>query len=378
MTITTTSLGPNSGYVAYTAGETLANLISAVEAFIIAHGWSLHDGNSSTFRVYKSSIANASTFKYLSLEWSASNYMTISVYEGWNATTHVGTNSSTSVAATTPNGYRSQSVDLSGGGYVYIFATPRYLIFLNRIVSTGSWGNLGNNTFSGCVEFSLDTGETYGTYPNFALVSSLSLMGDTQIPKVLKGFPNGANNNTSPNLMSMSSLAAGYNYFGIPRTTSNTTGSSAEAACNLSVFGDRPAINSQNFVAYGGQAGSSAQCYVYQNGVALATCGYAGVSYAGLMFITAKKLTDLLPTGNNPNTGLPWCFTPTVIEMDSSNVNNVKAYRGRMYGLKIAGMGKGWSMLDTLNANVDSDLFHVSTGTSHQHLYLGNNFIIPN
>jgi len=383
MTINTQALGSNSWYVAYTAGETVPAIKQSVEDVIVAHGWELHDENApNSGRVYKAPLSQyPSKFKYVLLEYYSSGNpsLVIRVFENWNATSHVGTNEAYLYKGST---YRSLSMDTVNGGYLYIFANSRYLILLSRINSNGNWGysasyvpSASSKPFAiGCVEFSLDNGEVAGTYPNFGYFTTFSGNGGSQVPASLSNMPVNVYNIVS--MLTMKDAAGtaniGYRYLSLPRTTSGDTGDNAERVSNLQVMYSHPkicAISSTNNASYTSPQGQNAIVYTefdnwqYGNGT------------NGMMM--SQTIIDILPTGNNPSTSLPYCITPHVLEMDLTNCNALKTYRGRMFGIKIAGMGKDWAMLDTVNVKVDAEQFHSESGSVLAHYYLGNNFIIP-
>ena len=383
MTINTQSLGSNSWYVAYTAGETTSALKTAVEAVILNAGWSVHDSAAGTDKiVYKAPVANSGTFKYLMLDWSNASYMAPRVFETWNASTHVGTNECAlnGSAFSNPAGwyYGSQGIDLVGGGYIYIFATARYAIFLNKIISTGYWGygNLAYQFATGCVEFAIENDfETVGTCPNFGLFSSNSLNGNLHTPAQFSGIAKGGVNYTDTSFASCPVI--GFRYLSIPRSVDGSLSVLAERKSNVQALYDHPRSTIKTSAFFHCPWGSG--CYVAGPG------GYNQYMAAYPSYYTIDRVApifswnvkDILPTGNNSLTNMPWCITPRVIEMSTADVNKVSAYRGRMFGVKYAGMGKNWNWLDSVNVLVDSDLFHSSLGTSHSHYYLGNNVVIP-
>lgn len=374
MAIDTQTLGLNSWYVAYTSGESTENVKNAVHAVITAAGWTEHDSAAGVNKVcFKAPVANSTIFKYVVLDWSVSTEVSMWVYETWNATTHVGTNLAYVAGVATAVAARKQSIDLAGGGYVYIFAKSRYLVLLNRLVSNGGWGFSSNNSWTGCLEFALETGEAYDTYPNFAHASGLSINGDHQVPQA--GKIRASNLGLPAADSTLAGAVVSFRYASVPRTTGGLVAASAELPINISVFGDRPTINGSNAYvqANSGNLGST----YFVNGVNVGSIVNPTGSSTWFWTILSRVMSSILPTGNNPNTNLPWCGTPVLLEMDSANFNNVKTIRGRIFGLKIAGMGKSWSMMDSITTKVDSDLFHTSAGSNHPHFYLGNNTIIP-
>lgn len=68
-----------------------------------AGGWTVHDAAAGTnTQVLKAAVAdNPSQFKYLWISTAATTYIEFRLYEGWNATTHTGTNPVSTTSSTT-------------------------------------------------------------------------------------------------------------------------------------------------------------------------------------------------------------------------------------------------------------------------------------
>lgn len=102
----------------------------------VAAGWAVFDSaagaNSQVLRALNS---DGSTYKYMQITVTTTTIQ-CQLYESWNATTHVGTNQS--------NGSLTQALDLTGGGYLYVFATARYCI-IQPWISTGYQNLYGNS-----------------------------------------------------------------------------------------------------------------------------------------------------------------------------------------------------------------------------------------
>jgi len=94
MTITTTQIGTNT-YQITLDGELNPNgVIAAVDAAIIAGGWTLHDAyNENTHRVYRNLCKDGTVFKYLGIFIDIATFkIYTTVYETWDNSTHTGTN----------------------------------------------------------------------------------------------------------------------------------------------------------------------------------------------------------------------------------------------------------------------------------------------
>lgn len=221
MTTSITRLGPNSVVLSYSPNSTITEFLSALDTAMTAQGWEVHDAaaittsGTVTARVYRAPIADGTVaYKYLLADpGSSAGYLYLKVFEGWNATTHTGTNQAYVV-----NAGAAQQVSLSNGGSMYIFATPRYAFFLSKL-NTGVFGSTAGSSFSGVVELSRDNAdEVPGTYPIFGFVTGYSLAG---------GYAT---------VSSMQSMM-------LPRTIQNKTGSlAADYQCVGTVFG-RPVLN---------------------------------------------------------------------------------------------------------------------------------------
>ncbi len=107
-----------------------------------AAGWTLHDGSAGTNKkVIKALNQDASTYGYVAIDINSAPYIQWSCCEGWNASTHVATNASSSDSFTW---------DSSGGGYFYIYATSKNSYIL-------PWTVAGYQGAMGVMECSRDT-----------------------------------------------------------------------------------------------------------------------------------------------------------------------------------------------------------------------------
>ena len=140
--------------VALVTGETnVANLSASCDKVnsqiisTVAAGWALHDAAAGTnARCIKAPFADdANAFKYAVIDTNTNGSIYMKVYEGWNATTHTGTNLCSN------NVQFFQQFDTVNGGTIHVFATARYLCLASKL-TTGAFGSGTYNGASGCFE----------------------------------------------------------------------------------------------------------------------------------------------------------------------------------------------------------------------------------
>jgi len=148
MAVNNIVIGPNSHRIQYGPATALADLRAAVEAAILAsHGWEVHDAAAGTNAVcYRALNADGITYKYVVLDFNTAGYMLLKAFESWNSTTHVGTNQCYLMESTNYN----QRVDLTNGGNIYIFVSPRWLAAVSY--NNGVIGSSSGQSFTGCFE----------------------------------------------------------------------------------------------------------------------------------------------------------------------------------------------------------------------------------
>lgn len=139
MSLALNPMGPNSASLLWD-NETLPNLMTAINDWLVQHGWDLFDSVSATAKVYRAVNAGGTTYKYMRLE-AISGYLDVKHYESWNATTHVGTN--LAAGATT---YPALTLT---SGTLYLFASNRWFYATGKTGTTFDYGN-------GICEFSRD------------------------------------------------------------------------------------------------------------------------------------------------------------------------------------------------------------------------------
>lgn len=151
-----TSLGNNSAQLQVPANASLVDVQDTIEAYITAHGWTLHDGimSGSLKRVYKALNKDGVTFKYAAIDFSYISYyktFMVSVWELWDELNHIGSNS----CAYSEDFYSyAQKMNLSQGQTVFIFAHPRYLV-----MQAYPKASMQGNSWIGCIEVARDNPE---------------------------------------------------------------------------------------------------------------------------------------------------------------------------------------------------------------------------
>jgi len=162
MTISITTLGQNSKVMSVD-NDTIANILATIRDIIVTSGWEIWDQVSTTNVVLRNKCYDGVNYKYLQLLISASA-LNVSTYEGWNNSTHVGTN-----LAYYDIGGSSTSVTISTNMCnISLFYSARYVHFIvNNNPSV-----LASNV--GVFEFYRDnpTDLPANGFPNFLITSS--------------------------------------------------------------------------------------------------------------------------------------------------------------------------------------------------------------
>ena len=79
------------GYEFTNTAGTRAAVFSAIKAFLVAVGWTLHDAVSATVEVYKSNgESGEEPYGYIWIDAGTSTYIQFQAFQWWNATTHAG------------------------------------------------------------------------------------------------------------------------------------------------------------------------------------------------------------------------------------------------------------------------------------------------
>jgi len=105
----------------------------------VSAGWILHDQVDTSNVVIKAAhIDDVAKFKFVRLSIEGVSgvtfYIRATIYEDWNATTHTGSNASTSASTTYDQRFTTNETGLS-----YLFSSPRFLCFLNSYGTV--WGD---------------------------------------------------------------------------------------------------------------------------------------------------------------------------------------------------------------------------------------------
>jgi hypothetical protein len=141
MTVTTTTYTTNSKKITSLNEVSSDNLISAVDAAIVALGWTQYDFiDLDTYSpietyVYRVLNADATTYKYWIIRWDTLRlvYYT-STCESWDISTNVPTNESWNSTGAFQQGYDIKD------GFVFVSATSRHIMMQNFILNKpGLW-----------------------------------------------------------------------------------------------------------------------------------------------------------------------------------------------------------------------------------------------
>lgn len=212
---------PNSCRISMEVGDSLADYIAAVEAFLTTHSWALYDAAAGTnARCYRClarpDSQGVTHYGYVVLSYNTAGYLLLMHYGSWNATTHVGTDLAN--YSQLGSGYNQVFPAYSGGlftsaGWLKIQAS-QFGIYL-----------VGNNGTS--------TGTTVDHGPTFVVQRSRTCAEDI----AALGFPKwawGCTNNMG---------ACGIQF---PLSASkNRTGASTAAFCGINTdFGHSGNLNS--------------------------------------------------------------------------------------------------------------------------------------
>lgn len=317
MTTTATALGANSVAINYSVNSTKAEVLQAISDFLTTHGWAVHDAAAGTNAVaFKADNADGVSRKFMVVDTNTDNFLLTKVYEDWNATTHVGTNLAYQSDATA----KAQQLSLSNSGYVYVFATARYALFLTK-KNDGALGDSVHNSFSGICEISKDNpDEVAGQFPIYAFVNGGHMMG---------------HNNVNPNYPMC---------FALPRTKAGKVAADACSPMSVSCLAGITVVSNSD---------------------------------------SSYKLSTMLPSQPNPWSvdSHNFVFTPFAVETNR-NVSGGTPFniRGRFYGLKILSNQLG-SVFDLATIKVDGESFYSPVGTDQDHHVLSTNqnnrFAIP-
>ena len=170
MAIQETILGPNSSMFAYAATDTVTDLMTALDTYITAHGWSLYDAaapqGQTVGRVYRTlQDGSTSVYKYVGFAMSNTSIQ-LKNYESWNATTHVGTNDG-SYSGATSNHVIALNIGVASS--VYLFVNPKWFAVRTRT------NNLVLSHMIGAFEIRKDYGEAESIPSNIFMTTNYGL-----------------------------------------------------------------------------------------------------------------------------------------------------------------------------------------------------------
>ncbi len=176
MATLTTNLGPNSAVVAFAQSTAVTDIMDAIEAVIVAHGWTIHDSSAgANARCYKSQNADGSTFKYVVLDFNTALTLIIKVYETWDSALHTGTN----LCGLHSDVEFTQQVNTNDKGLIYIYVSSRWMAFIVKAYSTAVLGSANHTGVTGCFEIARDNPEDTVAmgYPCFCFLNT-GVLGD--------------------------------------------------------------------------------------------------------------------------------------------------------------------------------------------------------
>lgn len=165
MGITTTQLGPNS--VGFACDQfTGADLLQLIQQTLVSAGYEIFDNISTVSKVFRNKCADGVTYKYIQIGASGTN-LTLQVWEGWNNSTHVGTNqASISTASLTyiTMPFKTASSD------IVMFYSGRYIFFIVNGFTIAV-------TYGGVFEFSRDNpSDTVAAgFPSYFITTNVTL-----------------------------------------------------------------------------------------------------------------------------------------------------------------------------------------------------------
>ena len=303
MAITETVLGPNSSQFTFTATDTTATIMAALDTYITAHGWELYDnaagaqgvaGTNPVGRVYRAlQSTGSSLYKYVGVI-IASGWFAIKIYDSWNASTHTGTNAQFYLNTAITNAVDASSIASNvgtDGAAIIMFVHPKWLA-----ARTKTNANILSNMI-GCFEISKDYGED-PTFPSHIFMST--------------GIDN--------------------------RIGSNGTGS------------------------YGAGIYSSPKVYSY---TASTLTGASAVPYCTVLtpfggIFNGGSLANMLPTAFSGATTM----VAAELASPAGNLSRQALLRGRIFGLKLGYGSVAWNDMDTAQIVCDSNYFENASGTA--------------
>jgi hypothetical protein len=322
MTTSVSTIGPNTKTI-LVDNDTQAGVLSQISAILVASGWEIWDQVSTTNLVVRSKCYDGVNYKYLQVSVPATTKLSVTAWENWNNSTHVGTNQAYY------NGNTAAcvlTISLTSCN-ITVFSSNRYAVFVV---------NGAANMSAACFEFYRDnpTDLPASGFPNFFMTTYQSLV------------TSGGTAMSAPN--SDGQIANnGYNTITVGGLPRNRYGDSAQRAAQCNAL-----------ISMCGIVGGAGTYYNTNGGG-----GYGAISPA----------TPL----NNGNAVQMLASTPILICSMASNIGTVWSgttgqfdWRGRVFGLKMLPYNFG-QYGDITSLLCDSNGFTDVGGTAQDHFILG-------
>jgi len=280
------------------------------------------------------------------------------------------------VVAGVGNAFDTQIGTQTSGGFLYLFANPRYFIIQGK-----SFANIPTN-WIGCVEFERaqpeDTGTGFGTtsgvsYNTFSLTAgvggsqTLQGMGASAVygtpsisPWPCFGYINGARfpvgASQYPTLPNAGNAPVHGCVIAVPRVRNSAS--------------DLVGVNSHTYSAMTITTGRWGHQIEFGATGAYATpqtpSGNALLAQSVDM-IPQIHMGQIVPTFTNVYNAKRFMFSPVVVLGPAYDPD----VRGRLYGMKVIPSGLG-TLMDTVSITIDSNLFYDSTQTAADHWVLSS------
>jgi len=260
------------------------------------------------------------------------------------------------------------------GGFLYLFANPRYFILQGK-----SFSNVPTN-WIGCVEFERaqpeDTGNGLGTtsgvsYNTFSLTSGVggsqtfqgmgasAVLGNPNIsPWPCYGYVNGARfpvgASQYPTLPNAGNAPVHGNVISVPRVRNSAT--------------DLVGVNAHIYSALTittGRWGHQIEFGATGSYVSPGTPSGSAMIAQPVDMIPQIHMGQIVPTFTNVYNAKRFMFSPVVVLGPSYDPD----VRGRLYGMKVIPSGLG-TLMDTVSITIDSNLFYDATQSATDHWVL--------
>lgn len=261
MSVTYTNLGSNSWEITYTAGESLANVMSEFDTRLASFGWSEYDASAGTNKKCWRAANADGTYKYVTIDWNTSGYVLLQLWESWNSGTHTGTNlaqvsTSDAAQARAATDY-GQVIDLTNGGTLYVFANSKWLILLSY--ANSAYGDDWHNGWTGVVEIArtVNGDTTAANYPCAVWISS-SYLNDHSLASstglYIMSFPKIFDGSTGNSASNRAIFMAPFLCLRFGPAQNFTSGGSYPMILGTDSFSNK--LSSPIFIGFGDQANS--------------------------------------------------------------------------------------------------------------------------